>query len=92
MDDLTRRRMEHNEQLFRAVNEEIDERSEARGDIDYLCECADASCSETVRIAHAEYEGVRDEPDRYLVLEGHAVPELEDVLEQHDGWLVVRKR
>lgn len=83
--------MEHNEQLFRAVNEEIDDRSEARGELEYLCECADSSCSKIVRLTHAEYEGVRTEPNRYLVLDGHVVPDLEDVVERHGGWLVVRK-
>ena len=92
MDDLTRRRMEHNEQLFRAVNEEIDERAETRGELEYLCECADATCSATVRLTHAEYATVRADPDTYLVLEGHAVPEIEDVVARHPGWLVVRKR
>jgi len=92
VDDLTRRRMEHNEQLFRSVNEEIDDRSDARGEIEYLCECADTSCSATVRLTHAEYAAVRSTPDRYLVLEGHTAPGLEEVVERHEGWLVVRKR
>jgi len=84
--------MEHNEQLFKRVNEEIDERSAAQDDLEYLCECADTSCSRTIRLTHAEYEGVRANRDHYLVLPGHVVPAVENVVEHHDGWLVVKKR
>ena len=84
--------MEHNEQLFKRVNEEIDDRSAASGDLEYVCECADTRCSETIRLTHAEYAGVRAQPDHYLVLPGHVMPEVEDVVERRDGWLVVKKR
>lgn len=91
MDELTRRRMEANEKLFRSVNEEIDDRSERAGDVEYVCECADTSCAETIRLTHAEYSGVRSDPDQYVVLPGHVKPDVEDVVERHEGWVVVRK-
>lgn len=92
VDDLTKRRVEHNEQVFKAVNEEIDERATTPGDVEYVCECADTACSSTIRLTHAEYAAVRAQPDHYLVLADHVFPQVEDVVERHDGWLVVRKR
>lgn len=91
MDDLTRRRLEHNEAVFRAANEEIDERSDADGLVPYVCECATADCAETVPLSRGAYAAVRSSPHRYLVVPGHERPELEQVVERHEGYLVVDK-
>ena len=91
MDDLTRRRLERNEAVFRAANEEIDERSGPGGVVRYVCECAAAECAETVPLAHAAYAAVRSSPHRYLVVPGHERPELERVVERHERYLVVDK-
>lgn len=91
MDELTRKRMELNEEVFRAVNEEIDDRADGSSVLEYVCECADTGCSETIRLSHAEYEHVRSEADWYAVLDGHQVPELERVVESCGSYLIVEK-
>jgi hypothetical protein len=90
MDDLTRKRLEHNEAVFRAVNEEIEDASDG-GVRDYVCECADASCSETIRLTHEEYERIRADPDRYVLVPGHELLGLEDVVRREPGHVVVEK-
>jgi hypothetical protein len=62
-----------NEGLFREVNEriaELDERVEL-APTEFVCECADASCSEHVQLSDAEYEAVRADPVRFFVMPGH---------------------
>jgi hypothetical protein len=90
MDELTRKRLEHNEEVFRAVNEEIDDASEG-GARDYVCECADAACTATIRLTHAEYRTVRSDPNRYVIVPGHEVAGLEHVVDRQPGHLLVEK-
>ena len=90
MDELTRKRLEHNEAVFRAINEEIDDASN-RGARDYICECADATCSETIRLTQAEYRTVRADADRYVLIPGHEISGLENIVHREPGHLVVEK-
>jgi hypothetical protein len=43
-------------------------------------------------MAISEYEGVRSGFDRFLVVPGHQIDEIEDVVERHDSYPVVAKR
>ena len=91
MDEITRKRLEHNEQVFRHVNEEIDERAVEASEPEYVCECSDTSCLATVRLTHEEYNAVREHDSRFFVVPGHHRPELERVVEQHATYYVVEK-
>jgi hypothetical protein len=91
MDELTRKRLEHNEQVFRAVNEEIDDGTDGKRELEYVCECADAGCSATIRLTHDQYTRAREDEKRYVVVPGHEVAGLERVVESHDSYLLVEK-
>ncbi len=91
MDELTRRRLEHNEQVFRAVNEEIDDRPDGPP-LEYVCECADTDCTEVVRLTHREYGHVRSHDRWYLLVPGHERDDLERVVERSEAYLIVEKR
>jgi hypothetical protein len=91
VDEITKRRLAHNEAVFRAVNEEIDGASNG-GAREYVCECADASCTETIRLSHDEYGAIRANPDAYVLVPGHEIPGLEDVVREESDHLVVEKR
>jgi hypothetical protein len=91
MDDVTRRRLRRNEELFRRINEEIDENRAGEGPVGYVCECADPACAETIPLGAAEYAAVRAGERRFLVAPGHVVPEIEDVVERADDHVVVEK-
>jgi len=91
VDELTRRRLEHNEQVFRAVNEEIDDRTDDTVEVEYVCECADTGCAETIRLTHDAYIRIRVGENSYFVVPGHQVAGLERVVEEHATYLIVEK-
>jgi hypothetical protein len=81
-----------NQSLMREVNERIEALAETAGEMEFLCECADIGCIETIKMSVAEYERVRSSPTRFPIVVGHDVPEFENVLEVSDGYVVVQKR
>jgi hypothetical protein len=48
-------------------------------------------CAEKVVLTPAEYEQVRAESTRFVVAKGHAMPEIESVVEQAKDHVVVEK-
>lgn len=88
-------RLAYNEASYRTVNEAI-ERGHA-GDppgrpIGFRCECSRMGCNAIVLLPKAEYEAVRSSGRRFFMLDGHETPEIEDVLERRDDYIVVQKR
>lgn len=94
MDDELQRRLAANETVFREVNEGI-ERGQWPGEDDdpvrFRCECARLGCNLLLELTLAEYEQVRSHPRRFLMIDGHQVPELERVVQREPGYLVVQK-
>ncbi len=85
-------RLAANEELFRQVNERIVELTDAwGGELDLVCECAQAECTQRVVATLREYELVRQSPHHFVVLPGHEVPDIEDVVDRNDRYLVVEK-
>ena len=39
----------------------------------------------------ADYEKVRSDSRHFLIALGHEIPDIETVLEKHDGWAVIEK-
>lgn len=95
MDDALRQRLAANESTFRDVNEAI-ESGHWPGDADarvaFRCECASLGCNTLVEMTVAEYEQVRTNPARFLVIPGHHVPDAESVVETAGGYVIVEKR
>ena len=89
------RRLAMNEALFRDVNERIREISDSFGQeettYDFLCECSDPACAERVVLTRAEYEHVRSDSTRFVVAKGHALPEVESVIERAKDHVIVEK-
>ena len=81
------------EALFRDVNERIAESAERFDAIgtEFVCECADASCTHKVPATLAEYEEVRDDPATFLVLPGHEQTDIERVVSERRHFRVVEK-
>ena len=80
-----------NEALFREVNERIREITTDYGDAEFLCECGDPTCALPVALDLAEYEAVRENPAQFVLVPGHEMPEVEDVVMQNERYAVVRK-
>jgi hypothetical protein len=95
MDQRQERRLALNEAIFRDVNERIREISDTFGEkdatYDFLCECSDPGCTEKVVMTSAEYEYVRSDPTRFVVMKGHALPEVESVVDRARDHVVVEK-
>lgn len=93
MDELTRRRLAHNEELFRQVNEAREASSPATDEqrLTFVCECSDRSCTGLIEMSAAEFEEIRRRPDRYVVLPGHEIEEIERIVEDRGAFEVVKK-
>jgi hypothetical protein len=76
----------------RQVNEAIEPRGRPEGTAVFVCECGYLGCNETVEIPVVEYEEVRTDFDRFLVVPGHEIETVDEVVEQRRGYLVVVKR
>jgi hypothetical protein len=95
MSSLWEQRAARNESLFREVNENI-ARLEARhgattAEPVFLCECANADCTDHLSVEPEVYARVREQPRQFLVLPSHEDPQLERVVERQRGYLIVEK-
>ena len=94
MSDAGDRRLAANEDVFRDVNEGI-VRGQWPGDpeapIGFRCECARLGCNLLVELTLAQYEAVRADPRRFVIVHGHEVPDVEVVIERHGEYSVVEK-
>ena len=87
-------RAARNEEIFRDVNERIEEGAEKHevvGMLPFHCECGDASCVETIEIAANRYAEIMRERYRFLVIPGHEEPTIEQTIETTPQYLVVEK-
>jgi heterodisulfide reductase subunit C len=93
MNDVQAKRAAKNEALFREVNENIKDLTEAQAAewTAVLCECSDARCTRTIEITLTEYERVRSRGDRFATVAGHEDTSIERVVDRTDRYLVVEK-
>lgn len=83
-----------NESWFRVLNERLESRAAERGDdetFEIVCECAREDCTARIQISLGAYEAVRAEPTAFVVVEGHADPAIERVVEAGTGYEIVEK-
>ena len=89
--DRRRERAATNENLFREVNERIEDLSAHASFTQFICECNDDTCDEHVSMTVEEYEHVRADGNQFLVLPGHHAPDVDEIVEATDRYLVIRK-
>ena len=92
MDVQGRQRVAMNEATFRKVNEGMEAGQDPSGLLTFVCECGRLGCNRLVQLTRAEYEGVRANPRRFAIIDGHEVPEVEDIVERAERYIVVEKR
>ena len=91
--DLRGQRAAENEDLFRRVNERVEELSGGLESLTLVCECADTRCAERlVDVPTSEYEQVRAHGDRFFVAPGHEQRDVESIVSEGERYLVVEKR
>jgi len=88
-------RIAENESRFREVNERLEgdlRQYASPGErLDFVCECGKQSCEDTIALTVEEYEHVRRESRDFAVVPGHELTDVEDVVADRGGYLVVRK-
>ena len=88
-------RAARNQVLFRQVNERLEELAATFQDVAgttlFACECADLCCIEQIKMTLDEYEAIRSEPNQFLVLPGHVVHDVENIVREGGGFVVVAK-
>jgi hypothetical protein len=83
--------------LFRSVNERIGPLNESFSIIkrinDFVCECADETCTETIGMSVEEYEAIREQGNRFAVAprDAHVWFGVETIAQKHDRYWVVEK-
>jgi hypothetical protein len=88
------RRLALNEAAFRVANERMrnwPERRAREGPERFYCECARESCHEQVLLESSEYERVRANSHRFVIVPGHEIPDVERVVERTDRYAVIEK-
>jgi hypothetical protein len=93
--DERARKIGENEALYRTVNERIEGLNQVFGTLTdtmtVICECGDGACAEQIEITVADYERIRSDPTLFVIVSGHEIPDVEDVVETQDTFDVVRK-
>ncbi len=93
--DPRQERLARNEALFREVNERVRAIAAAHGEDDHMyefyCECSNADCTFHLRATVTEYEAVRADGKRFVIVPEHTLPEIEKVVERTERWWVVVK-
>jgi hypothetical protein len=93
--DTRAERIGRNEDLFRKVNDQIEGVNEAfgvfTGTMSILCECGKIECIEQIELTLDDYRELRTDPTRFAVKPGHELPDVERVVERHEGYFVVQK-
>jgi hypothetical protein len=86
-------RIEENEKLFREVNERVEQIQDGLQATEphWVCECGDEDCVEKLAVPIGEYHEVRAHDDWFLIKPGHEMPEVERLVSERDGYVVVEK-
>lgn len=95
-DDERAGRIAANEAVFRLVNEKIEALNAAFATItetfSVVCECGDSGCADQIEVETTTYERVRSDSTLFIVVPGHEIPEVEDVVERQDRYFIVSKK
>ena len=58
---------------------------------DFLCECSDSDCGETVNLSLREYEIIRSTANLFVIHKGHEHPDVDRIVHARDGFTLVEK-
>ena len=86
-------RIAKTESLFRDVNERVAEAADRfdASEAAFVCECADAACTDRIEAPLDEYERVRADGAQFLLVPGHEDTRVERVVRARRRYAVVEK-
>jgi hypothetical protein len=94
------RRLRQNEELMEELNRRMERmleeiRDEGDDDLDapiaFLCECSHLDCRERIHLAPSVFDRIHRDPDVFVLVSGHEIPDVERVVDQMGDFLIVRK-
>jgi len=59
--------------------------------IEFICECSDIDCKETVSVSIAEFERLHRRKNRFLIVKGHKTPQIEHTIDRKGAVELVEK-
>ncbi len=92
--DERARRIGVNEGLFRNMNEQLQrlaEQFELDDQLLLVCECGYPKCEQSVRVPAEEYERIRSDPRLFMLVPGHELEDVEEVVAEREGYNAVKK-
>jgi hypothetical protein len=93
--DERKRRIGLNEAIFREANERIEELNKTFATLTdklvLVCECGYGDCTEKISMSVTEYEELRADAAHFAIVHGHDIPDVEHVVQEREGYDVVRK-
>jgi hypothetical protein len=78
------------QRFVQAVNDEI-RRNDGVAPVAFLCECGNAACAETILLDSELLVRLHAESNLFVVAPGHEIADVETVVAESDGYLIVRK-
>ena len=93
--DFRQERITKNETRLRELNERIQESWESHPvdtQTDILCECGIQDCDMFIKVTKVEYEDVRADARKFIIVREHLVTDVDDVIIETDRFMVVAKR
>lgn len=82
-------------EIFRQANESLVERFRSLGAVGglapFLCECLDHRCTRAVLLTLRDYEDLRADESRFVIVPGHEVGDRERVVATTDRYAVVER-
>jgi hypothetical protein len=87
------KRLALNEAMFREINERLEAQLPPDGNnyLSILCECADPDCTTRIEITPHEYQAARADPRQFILVPGHELVEVEEVMNHGQRYEIVRK-
>jgi hypothetical protein len=83
-------RLARNQALFREVNERVEKLAES-DTTEFVCECSNTECIESVELTLSAYERIRSDSIWFVIKADHDIPQIERVIFRDDGYVVVEK-
>ena len=57
-----------------------------------VCECGYDKCDSIIALTKDEYEGIRNDPRQFCVVQEHVIQDVEAIVKENDRFAIVAKR
>lgn len=97
--DISERRLVENETIFRDANRQINamaarvfgQAQKTVIPVGFYCECSNHECRDRIELTPEEFEEAHSLSNHFVIKCGHEVPKIEDIIESHKDYCVIKK-